>query len=201
MFVRIVGIRKRVIGLEKFDPKIRYIFMANHTNLLDAFVVYSSFKQIGRGLEKAAHFSWPIYGWVLKAIKMVPIPSEGGTGRTKKIFNAMRYTMEYLKKRKYLSLVILPEGTRTRTGLLGKFKRGGFLIAIETGIPIVPITVNGLFNIQQKGGFLLNPGRVEVIFHKPIETMRMTKNDASALRKKIREIIKSKHAMEIAASK
>jgi len=113
----------------------------------------------------------------------------------------MRYTVEYLRKRKYLSLVILPEGTRTRTGLLGKFKRGGFLIAIETGIPIVPITVNGLFDFQQKGGFLLNPGRVEVVFHEPVETKGMTKNDASTLREKVRKFIRSMHAMEIAASK
>jgi len=77
VFLRIIGIRRKVIGLGKFDPETRYIFMANHTNLLDAFVLYPSFKQIGRGLEKASHFSWPIYGWALKATKMVPIPSEG----------------------------------------------------------------------------------------------------------------------------
>ncbi len=197
----IVGIKKKVIGRDRFDHKTRYVFMANHTNLLDAFVIYSSFPQIGRGMEKASHFKWPFYGWALKAIKMIPIASEGGSARTKRAYRMMTDTIGFLKKRKYLSIVILPEGTRTRTGYLGKFKRGGFIIAIQSGIPIVPVTVNGLFNVQQKGGFLVKPGTVEVIFHEPIETRGLEKKDATRLMNEVKEIIKSDHAMEKARSK
>ncbi|MBN2134976.1 MAG: 1-acyl-sn-glycerol-3-phosphate acyltransferase [Acidobacteria bacterium] len=195
--VFIVRVHRNVQGVEKLDRKQRYIFMANHTNLLDTFVIYASFPHIGRGIEKASHFKWPFYGWALKAVQMIPIPSERGSGRSKSIYQAMDKAIKFIKKKKHLSIVIMPEGTRTRDGKIGRFKRGGFIIAIETGIPIVPMTINGLFEIQQKGGFLLNPGEVEVIFHDPVKTEGLKREDAAELMQKVQEIIKSKHNLEL----
>jgi 1-acyl-sn-glycerol-3-phosphate acyltransferase len=197
----IVGVKTRVVNKEKINPTKRYIFMANHTNILDHFVIYSSIPQKGRGLEKASHFLWPFYGWALKAIKMIPIPSEKGTGRTKKVYLALQKASAYIRRHKWLSVIIMPEGTRTRDGKIGMFRRGGFLLAIKTKIPIIPMTINGLYNIQQKGGFLIRSGKVDVLVHEPVETKNLREEDSTVLMKQVREVIVSRHRLELDESK
>jgi len=197
----IVGVRTRVVNKEKINPSKRYIFMANHTNLLDHFVICSLIPQKGRGLEKASHFLWPFYGWALKAIKMIPIPSESGTGRTKKVYQALQKAATYIRRHKWFSVIIMPEGTRTRDGKIGMFRRGGFLLAIKTKIPIIPMTINGLYNIQQKGGFLIRSGKVDVVVHEPVETKNLTEEDSTVLMKQVREVIVSRHRLELDESK
>lgn len=197
----IVGVRTHVLNKEKINPTKRYIFMANHTNLLDHFVIYSSIPQKGRGLEKASHFLWPFYGWALKAIRMIPIPSEKGTGRSKKVYDALQKASNYIRQHKWLSVIIMPEGTRTRDGKIGMFRRGGFLLAIKTKMPIVPMTINGLYKIQQKGGFLIRSGNVDVVLHEPVETKNLTEKDSAVLMNQVRDMIVSRHQLEMDESK
>lgn len=183
------------------DPRKRYIFMANHTNLLDHFVIYSAIPQKGRGLEKASHFLWPFYGWALKAIKMIPLPSEKGTGRSKKVYLALQKASAYIRRHKWFSVIIMPEGTRTRDGKIGVFRRGGFLLAIKTKLPIIPMTINGLYKVQQKGGFIIRGGKVDIVVHKPVETKNLNKEDSTDLMKKVRDVIISHHKLELDKSK
>jgi 1-acyl-sn-glycerol-3-phosphate acyltransferase len=197
----IVGVRAKLINGDMINPQKRYIFMANHTNLLDHFVIYSSIPQKSRGLEKASHFLWPFYGWALKAIKMIPLPSESGTGRTKKVYVALQKAAAYIRRHKWFSVIIMPEGTRTRDGRIGIFRRGGFLLAIKTKLPIIPMTINGLYNVQQKGGFIIRGGKVDIVVHKPVETKNLKKEDSTILMKKVREIIISQHKLELDESK
>lgn len=197
----IVGVRTNIVNKDIIDPKKRYIFMANHTNLLDHFVIYSSIPQKGRGLEKASHFAWPFYGWALKAIKMIPLPSESGTGRSKKVYLALQKAAAYIRKHKWFSVIIMPEGTRTRDGRIGIFRRGGFLLAINTKLPIIPMTINGLYNVQQKGGFIIRGGKVDIVVHKPVETENLKEEDSADLMREVRETIISCHRLELDESK
>jgi 1-acyl-sn-glycerol-3-phosphate acyltransferase len=87
------------------------------------------------------------------------------------------------------SFLIYPEGTRTRTGQLGPFKKGPFIMAIESGIPIVPITVKGSYEIMPPGHFRVRPGTVVLTFHPPVATHDLAAADREALTERIREMI------------
>jgi 1-acyl-sn-glycerol-3-phosphate acyltransferase len=89
------------------------------------------------------------------------------------------------------SLIIFPEGKRTRDGSLSEFEDGGFRLAQQLGVPIVPVTLAGSFEHFRTGHWMLRPGVVTIVLHDTIETAMMTKEDVPALRERVREIVAS----------
>jgi 1-acyl-sn-glycerol-3-phosphate acyltransferase len=90
-----------------------------------------------------------------------------------------------------VSIVMFPEGSRTRNGKLGRFKRGAFQIAIDMKLPIVPITINGSYDVMRVGSCIIRPGKMEMIIHKPIPTEDLTDKDIPALVQHTRDVIYS----------
>ena len=88
-----------------------------------------------------------------------------------------------------VSIMLFPEGARTRTGKMGRFKRGAYQIAYDLKLPIVPLTLNGPFDVMKRGSLRLNPNRLELIIHKPISTENLSEEDIPALIEETREII------------
>ena len=88
-------------------------------------------------------------------------------------------------------LFLYPEGTRSRDGRLGPFKKGVFVMALKAGTPVAPVTIRGSREIQPPGTYAIRPGTVEVIFHEPIPTDRMTRKDADCLMEQTRCLIAS----------
>ncbi len=177
-----VGIRLKVRGTQNIDPKKQYVIMMNHVNLLDAFLFYPYFPGRARGIEEESHFKWPLYGRVIRRIGQFPINRKSGI----KAIETLKKAAELIQNRKDSSVVVLPEGTRTITGKLGNFKKGGFLLALEAGLDILPMIQIGGFSIKRKNHWKIRPGKMELIFEKPISIRRYSKEKITDLIEKTR---------------
>jgi 1-acyl-sn-glycerol-3-phosphate acyltransferase len=178
------GIRVTLKGAENYDPKKQYILMMNHVNFFDSFVAYGRLPGRARAVEEESHFKWPIYGLLMRRIGVIPISRKSGI----KAVNALKKAGELIQKRKEFSFFVLPEGTRTRTGKLGNFKKGGFLLALESGLDILPMIQIGSFEIKKKNSRLIRPGKVELVIEKPISIDGYTKDNINELMQKTRNV-------------
>ena len=158
-------IKVNVIERSKLDPNKQYILMMNHQSMLDIPVTLGYLPIRFVMIAKKELFSIPIFGQILKAINYIPIDREN----TKNALEALKQTAKIIKEKKF-SVGIYPEGTRTKTGQLSRFKKGGFVIAKEENIPIVPITIKGNFEILPKGKLFPNMiGEVDLIIWEEVD--------------------------------
>ncbi len=158
--------------------------MLNHVNILDAFVFYSSFPGWARGIEEESHFDWPVYGWVIRRMGQVPVSRKSGI----RAMESLRRAAELIRARRDFSFMVLPEGTRTRNGRLGPFKKGGFLLALETGLDILPMVQKGAYSINRRSSLLIRPGKVEYIIEKPIAVAGYSRENIAELMAKVRGV-------------
>jgi 1-acyl-sn-glycerol-3-phosphate acyltransferase len=107
--VWICGIRVTVSGRENFQAGRQYILMMNHVNILDGFVFYRSFPGKARGIEEESHFSWPVYGWVIRRMGQIPVNRKSGI----KAMESLRRAAALIRRKKDFSCAVFPEGTRT----------------------------------------------------------------------------------------
>jgi 1-acyl-sn-glycerol-3-phosphate acyltransferase len=178
------GIRLRAHGRENVVPGRAYIVMMNHVNFFDPLVFYAAFPGPARGVEEESHFRWPLYGAMLRRIGMIPIDRRNH----QRAMASLARAAELLRGRAGYSLAILPEGTRTADGRLGPFKRGGFLLALESGLEILPIVQAGAGRINRKGSRLVRPGRVDLFFEPPVSAAGFTRETIDALMDRVREV-------------
>jgi 1-acyl-sn-glycerol-3-phosphate acyltransferase len=167
-----------------FDPNCTCFFMVNHVNLFDPFFLYCVIPQFVRGWELESHFKIPAYGWLMKRFGNVPVPDVRRPSDLKRMW---RLTQDAIDSG--TSLIIFPEARRTRDGHLGEFQDGGFRVAQQLGIPIVPVSLVGSFQHHRTGHWMLWPATITVHIHQTIDTSGLTKEDVPVLREKIREII------------
>lgn len=167
-----------------FDRTRTSFFMANHVNLFDPFILYCAIPQLVRGWELESHFRIPVYGWLMKRFGNVPVPAARGPKDLKRLW---RLTQEAVKSG--VSLIVFPEAKRTRNGHLNEFEDGGFRLAQQLGVPIVPISLVGSFQHLRTGHWLLRPATITVIIHDTIETAGLTKEDLPALKERVRNQI------------
>ena len=182
--VRCTGARLVVRHDAGFDPARTCVFAANHVEIFDPFLVYPAIPQVARGLELETHFRVPVYGWLMRSFGNVPVPAT----LTREGLERMR-----LRAREAIaagtSLIVFPEGTRTRSGRVGTFKPGSFRLAIELGVPVVPVSLAGAYELKRVGDWRLFPSTVVVQLHAPIETQGLTAEDARALAERVRGIV------------
>jgi 1-acyl-sn-glycerol-3-phosphate acyltransferase len=179
-----VGIRLKITGLENVDLQKPYILMMNHVNTLDPFLFYARYPGKARGIEEESHFNWPFYGWLIRRIGQIPISRKDA----RKAILALKKAGELIRQNKNVSIMILPEGTRTLTGKLGEFKKGGFLIALEAGLDILPMIQIGAFHFKRKGSWVLRPGTVQLVIEKPIPTAGYSRKNIDELIQKTRDV-------------
>lgn len=168
----VCGIRVRVHGRENVLPGRQYVVMMNHVNFFDPFVLYAAFPGWSRGIEEESHFRWPVYGPTIRRLGVIPV-SRADSARAKV---SMSLAADVLRARPRYSLAILPEGGRTPDGRLGAFKRGGFLLALETGLEVLPMVQVGAREINRKGSRLIRPGRVDVFIEAGVPPTEYTKD-------------------------
>lgn len=178
------GVRVRIRGAENLEPGRRYVVMMNHVNFFDPLVFYSRFPGLARAIEEESHFRWPFYGWVLRRVGMIPISRKDPS----KARESLAKAAALVRERPEYSIVILPEGTRTRDGNLGPFKRGGFHLALETGLDILPVVQSGSYRINRKGSLLIRPGRVGLAVLPPIPVAGFARDNAGALADRTRSL-------------
>src|SRR6202140_3724039 len=178
------GARLEVQRAPGFDPQRTCFFMVNHVNIFDPFFLYAAIPQFVRGWELESHFKIPRFGWLMKRFGNVPVPDVRRPSDLKRMW---RLTQDAIDGG--TSLIIFPEAKRTRDGHVNVFEEGGFRVAQQLGIPIVPVSLVGSSKHHRTGHWMLWPATVTVHFHDVIETKGMTKKDVAALRERVYQII------------
>lgn len=182
--VRLAGARLRVECAPGFDPKRTSIFVSNHVNLFDPFVLYSAVPQFIRGWELESHFQIPVYGWIMKRFGNVPVADQKTPGHLKRLFQRTRQALD-----SGVSLVVFAEGGRTLDGRVQPFQKGIFRMVRDLGFPIVPISIVGSFEFNRKGSWMLNPSTIVVHLHDTIETKGLSDKELEALPERVNEIV------------
>lgn len=182
----VLGIRVEVSGREAVDKKTRYVFMANHLSFIDGPMLLRLIPQSVRVILKKSIFRIPVLGLGMKYVGFVPVDRKGIRGGRKSIETAARL----MRERGY-SYLLFPEGTRSRDGRLQGFRRGGFFLAIETGTPIVPISIVGTFALMPRGSMFAKSGRVRVRFHPPVPSQGHSPESMGELIAEVRAAIEA----------
>ncbi len=179
------GVRVRMHGLENIEPGKPYIVMSNHQSHYDVWTLIGHLPLQLRWVMKKELRRVPIFGLGCERMGHIYIDRKN-PDKSHKELEAARKKFEA-----GASVVFFPEGTRSPDGKLLPFKKGGFVMALQHGLPILPITVNGTRKILPKGTFMVMPGIVDVIIHPPVPTTGYSLTNKEILMDKIREIIQS----------
>ena len=181
--VRLTGVRVETVGLDKLDPARTYIFMSNHVSNLDPPITIPLIPRRTSVMVKKELFSYPILGRAMRMGSLVPVDR----GNRDAGIEAVRISKQVVQQG--LNMTIYVEGHRSFDGKLLPFKKGPFYLAMECGVPIVPITIVGTHALMPKGRFAIKPGLVTVIFHAPIEPKDF--GEREYLMEKVRAVIDS----------
>jgi 1-acyl-sn-glycerol-3-phosphate acyltransferase len=175
------GVRVRVAGADRVTDGASYIFASNHQSIYDIPIVFASLPRRLRIVAKASLGNFPFLGWHLRAGGHVLVDRDRpGAGVVKRMRRLVRDGA---------SVLVFPEGTRSVNGDIGRFKGGMFLLAIETGLPIVPVTLEGSRDVMKKGRLMVCPGDVAMTVHEPIPTSGLTRDDARGLAERVRAVV------------
>jgi 1-acyl-sn-glycerol-3-phosphate acyltransferase len=183
---RILGLPLDVTGLEHVALDKTYVFMANHVSFMDGPLLFMLIPQHVRVILKKSIFRLPILGFGMKYVGFVPVDRN----RAQRGKEAIERAARQMRERGY-SFLIFPEGTRSRDGNPGVFRRGGFFLALESGAPIVPVSIQGTFEIMPKGSFFVKRGSVRVDFRPAIPVDGTDEQDLPGLMDKVRAAIQS----------
>lgn len=182
---RLALCRIKVVRHENLDPDQSYVFVPNHQGAFDIFLIYGYLNQNIKWVQKQELRKIPFVGKASEIAGHVFVDQSN--------LKSMKETIMKVEAQlsKGSSMAIFPEGARTTTGKMGRFKRGAFVIAEEMGLPIVPITVNGPFDLMKMKTYLINPCELELIVHKPISTVGLSDENMSEFISNCREIVHS----------
>lgn len=188
--VKTAGVKVKIIGMEKLNTKKPCVYMANHQSWFDIFILLAYLPVQFRWLAKEELYRIPILGLAMRRIGYIPIDRSNRTKALKSLAKAAE------KIREGTSVMVFPEGTRSKNGVLLPFKKGGFILAIQSGQPIVPISISGSYRILSKGKWCVHPGEVTVIIHDAIPTEGFGLESRNEILKKVREVILSGLTLE-----
>lgn len=175
------GVSIEVRGAERVDTDRSYVVVANHLSNMDIMVCFVAVPVPVRYLAKKELFRIPLLAQAMRAIGIVEVDRQHRGAAT--IYSVNRQSRMVTERG--LSLIIYPEGTRSRQGVLQPFKKGAFTIAVESGLPVLPVTVHGTHQVWRPGSPWIRRGTVTVVIDEPIETAGMTRSDVSSLRDRV----------------
>jgi 1-acyl-sn-glycerol-3-phosphate acyltransferase len=185
LILKTTGVRVTIEGMDRITPGTTYVFVSNHQSIYDTPVVFASLPYQLRIIAKGSLARFPVLGWHLK---------RGGH-----LFVDRRHPDPTAILRRWralvsegLSLLIYAEGTRSGDGRVARFKGGSFMVAIQAGLPIVPLSVVGTRKVMPKGRLRTEPAEVTLIVHDPIQPPALeapTPRDARALADRVHAIV------------
>ena len=178
------GIKVNVKGLSNIDPAKSYIYMCNHQSNFDIPVLLGCLPVQFRWLAKAELFKIPIFGRAMRGAGYVGIDRFNRESAFESIEEAAG------KIKNGVSVMIFPEGTRSRDGKIRLFKKGGFIMALNAGALIVPIVIRGTRPIMAKSSLRINPGNATMEVGKPIDTSGYTMETKENLIEYVRTVIR-----------
>ena len=181
LILRTTGVRVTVTGLEHLQPGRSYVFAANHQSIYDIPILFASIPFQLRIVAKDSLGRIPFMGWHLhRAGHLLVDRRHPGAD----IVHKMRRLVGESS-----SLIVFPEGTRSGDGGLGRFKKGPFLVAIDAGLPVVPISLAGSRHVMKKGRLMVCPGHVRLTVHEPLPTTGVDRTSVRGFAAGVRDTI------------
>jgi len=180
------GIRVRVEGLEDVNPRETTIYCVNHQSAMDIPILFVHLPVQFRFVAKRSLFKIPFLGWHLRRSGHIPVDRDRPREALKSLEQAAK------KVRDGSSVLLFPEGHRSRNSQMGPFKAGSFYLAILAGVPIVPITLNGTRYVLKPDTCHVRAGKTQMIVHKAVPTRGLTVKDVDALSEQVRKEIASR---------
>ncbi len=184
MCMRMAGVKLQVSGADQVDPSRSYVVVSNHLSGFDIMAHFAALPVPIRFLAKTELFKIPIFGRAMRAIGIVEV--DRGAGRS--IHEHINTTAKAAVSRG-LSLIIYPEGTRPRDGVMRPFKKGAFTIATSMALPVLPAAITGSRHVWRPGGLMIRSGVIDVAIMPPIETEGMGPADVEQLRERVHGMI------------
>ena len=162
------------------EPSRSHVFLANHQSMFDIPLVLGTAPVQLRFAAKRSLFRIPVFGWAIRAGGFIPV-DRGDSAKARATFAAAERRL-----RGGTSVILFPEGSRSLDGYIHDFERGGFLLAIKTGLPIVPVGIRGTLAIQRRGSARIAPGPVEVRYGSAIDPAAFGIRGRAALEAEVR---------------
>lgn len=175
ILIRAAGIELRTEGVETIDRNQRYILVSNHHSYYDIPCILVAIPQPIRFMAKVSLFKIPIFGWGLGRAGFIPIDRKNRRTAVKSFDLAVQ------RIRKGNTVVVFPEEGRSRERAMRPFQRGGFLLALRSELPILPIAIDGTYEVFRAGAKRITPGPVTIKVGTPIPTVGLTVRDKDRL--------------------
>ena len=173
--LRGAGIELHAENTELLDPAQRYILVANHYSYFDIPCIFAAIPQPIRFMAKVSLFKIPIFGWAIGRAGFIPIDRKNRRTAVKS------FDLAAERIRRGNTIVVFPEEGRSRERQMRPFQRGGFLLALKSELPIVPVAIKGTYEVFRAGATRVTPGRVTVTVTPPIQTAGLTLRDKERL--------------------
>ena len=177
------GTRLTIRGKEKINTNLTHIVMSNHQSLFDVWALIGKIPLQIRWIVKAEIRKIPIFGYTLERMGHIYVDRK----KRAAAYISLETAAEKIKNG--TSVIIFPEGTRSNDGHLLKFRMGGIILALKSGVPILPVTVNGSRFVLPKNTLALMPGKIEVVVGDMIDASTYDENNKNELMEKIRSAI------------
>nr|MBF0221072.1 1-acyl-sn-glycerol-3-phosphate acyltransferase [Desulfobulbaceae bacterium] len=181
IILSLAGVTVNVKGGQQLNPKTPYIFAANHLSQFDIFALQGYLTMDFRWLAKKELFDIPVFGAAMRMVGYIPVDRSRGRKALVSLNEAANRVAAGT------SVVIFPEGTRSKDGKLHSFKSGAMVLAIKAGVPIVPVAIKGTYEVLPKGKLLARSGHVELTLGNPIETKGLKSADKQELATKLEQ--------------
>ena len=181
LVLKTTGVHVSVRGADQLDPRRSYVFASNHQSIYDIPIVFTALPLQLRIVAKSSLGNFPFLGWHLRRTGHLLVDRKNpGAGVVKKMARLVSGAK---------SLIVFPEGTRSVDGTVARFKAGMFLVAIDAGLPVVPVSIAASRHVMLKGRLMTCPGRVTLTVHEPILTAGVGRQGARNLAERVREVV------------
>jgi 1-acyl-sn-glycerol-3-phosphate acyltransferase len=191
MMLFVAGVQLKVRGLDKLNPGRGYVYVGNHRSHVDPAVVFKTIPGQVRFLVKKEAFRIPLLSFALRTMGMIEVERSNPEASARSIDRAIS---EIHAGR---SIILFPEGTRSRKPQILPFKKGAFVLAIKAQAPVAPFTLVGAGEALPPDTILLYGGKVELIFHDPLETAGMTLEDRDELLAEAQKRVESEYPLKV----
>jgi len=183
IILRTAGVRIQASDPASVETQTPCIFIVNHQSIVDIWALLPILPRSTRFVAKESLFRIPVFGWALRAAGFIPIDRS----RLSKAMQSLRQAAASIRNGQ--SVVLFPEGTRSRDGCLRPFKKGAFHLALEAKVPIVPVCIQGSFERLPPRSLLVVPGTVQVRFCDPIPAAQYEHLSVNQLRALLESVI------------
>jgi 1-acyl-sn-glycerol-3-phosphate acyltransferase len=181
----------KITGRKKLNKKQSYVFVSNHQSAYDIFLIYGYLGQPIKWVMKQSLRKIPLVGFACEKAGFIFVDNSTPQAAARTINEAEQ------RLKNGASIAIFPEGSRTKTGKINPFKKGAYQMALNLQLPVVPVTINGSYEVMPRHSYLIYPHKMELIIHEPIPTDSIRSENLRETTQNIRRLLdESKQKIE-----